>query len=125
MSEDTFYVSNKACFVDDDTVLLMQNHDDVWELPGGHLEVSDDDVESALQREVREETSLELYSYDLVRLHKYEDQFAMFWTCQEWDGEVTLSGEHQDYAWVDVDRLDEIVVTWPGLRDLIRDWVQG
>jgi 8-oxo-dGTP pyrophosphatase MutT (NUDIX family) len=103
----------------------MQNHNDVWELPGGHLEVSDDDVESALQREVREETSLELYSYDLVRLHKYEDQFAMFWKCTEWDGEVTLSGEHRDYAWVEVNRLDEYVVTWPGLRDLIRDWVEG
>ena len=125
MERDRFRVSNKVWFFDDSEVLRLANHDEGWELPGGHVEVSDDNVDIALRREVREETSIAMVSYDLARLHKYEDQFAMFWTCQEWDGEVTLSGEHQDYAWVDVDGLDDIVVTWPGLRDLIREWVQG
>lgn len=123
MGRDRFRVSNKVCLFEDNHVLLLKNHADVWELPGGHLEISDGDVEGALQREVAEETSLLLDSYELVRLHKYDDRFALFWRSTEWAGSVGISAEHLAFAWVDTSELDDYVLTWPGLRGLIRGWV--
>lgn len=120
--QDLFRVSNKACIYDEDKVLLLQNHSRVWELPGGHLDREDENVNQGLSRELREETGMELVSSELVRLHTYQDSFAMFWVCRVRGDQVILSEEHEDYEWVPIEELESYELTFRELRDFIQDW---
>jgi ADP-ribose pyrophosphatase YjhB (NUDIX family) len=124
MSEDTFYVSNKACVLNDDKVLLLKTHEEEWELPGGHLEHGEG-ITSSLARELREETGCDVENLSLVTASTNSDAFpdddyvTLFWrgSC---DGRVTISDEHTDHAWVSRHRLSSYSLKHGAvLRDLI------
>ncbi|MFB6208594.1 MAG: NUDIX hydrolase [Candidatus Nanohaloarchaea archaeon] len=73
-----------------------------WELPGGRFKAADDRFEAS-RREIEEETGLRLGEMeDVVREEVEEensvDTFIIF--CEDWEGEVELSKEHQNYRWV-------------------------
>lgn len=121
MSEDTFYVSNKVCIVDGEkNVLLLQNPNESWELPGGHVHHGEDPGE-ALNREVLEETSCSLHDVVLVTSYSHEDIITLFWRGRI-RGDVSVSDEHIDAAWVAESQLESVDVKHgDALRDVIRE----
>ena len=70
-----------------------------WDLPGGHIH-NGESKKKGLAREIVEETGLTIsnpvaYDYDFI-----PNQF--FFVIENWSGDVELSFEHDDFAWVDL-----------------------
>jgi 8-oxo-dGTP pyrophosphatase MutT (NUDIX family) len=72
-----------------------------WDLPGGHIK-QDEDLLSGLEREVLEESGLEIE--DPVYLKKIEN--LNFFYCAYNSGEIKLSHEHTDYKFFEKGELD-------------------
>jgi 8-oxo-dGTP pyrophosphatase MutT (NUDIX family) len=102
---------------EDGRVLLIKRAPDLWvdpgrwELPGGKMEHGEL-LDDALTREVREETGLEVRVGDPV--HVCQFTVEPFWVtcitfaCERAGGEVTLSEEHGDFAWVVPEELAQV-----------------
>jgi mutator protein MutT len=81
-----------------------------WDLPGGHVEPGES-LEQALEREVREETALDLSGIARRLVYAVSDTFEedelsvtwLFFVAHITSGEVTLSEEHDQYKWVSID----------------------
>lgn len=99
----------------DGRVLLAQRPKDgllggLWEFPGGTLEDDDEDLESCLRREIREELGVDVlvlgpfgvykhaYTHFKITLHAF--------VCGLTDGHEPKSIECEELAWVGVDQLE-------------------
>ena len=88
----------------DDKVLILRRTRKIisdeapweWDLPGGHAE-EEESLENTLDREVWEETSLDLGKATKI----YTDASTTFFVSYEWEGSIMLSKEHEDYAWIE------------------------
>ena len=99
----------------DGAVLLIQRSPEsksdpgAWDLPGGKMDYGERLVD-ALVREVREETSLAVTDSRPFNItHFQKDPFwvtSVTFECRAQDGEVRLSREHVDHAWVPLGDLD-------------------
>lgn len=78
---------------------------DCWDLPGGKMDDRERLVD-ALVREVREETGLTVRADEARPFHVSHFVKEPFWVtcvtfvCPSFGGEVRLSHEHVDHAWV-------------------------
>jgi 8-oxo-dGTP diphosphatase len=104
---------SKAVMIDDDgRVLILKRAADLiddespweWDLPGGHIKKGESDKEG-LEREVEEETSLKplMVPKDWYFLGKS----TRFYLLRDWDGEISLNKEHQEYKWIDPGEVKE------------------
>ena len=85
-----------------------------WELPGGKLDAGQD-ISNALEREVLEETGLAVLPTDKVAYwhskiltkgkYKGLPYIVLIGLANSIGGEVKLSKEHDDYAWVSKDEV--------------------
>ena len=98
----------KAVIIDNkDRVLMLKRSDYLkkfsgeWDLPGGHLK-EDENLISGLEREVFEESGLEIE--DPVFLSKMEN--LNFFYCNYNSLEIKLSHEHTDYKFFEKSDLD-------------------
>ena len=83
-------------------VLLLKN-DMGWDLPGGHMK-SDENILSALQREVFEETGLNVF--EPKALH-YNHGNKVFFQAAFGGGEVKLSDEHTEYGFFSMQQIND------------------
>jgi 8-oxo-dGTP diphosphatase len=100
---------------------VCRNFAGKWEWPGGKLD-DGEDFATAVAREVREETSLAVEITGLAGATEFEmPAVHVVLLCMEariTGGELALSEEHDDDAWV---RLNELS-RWP-LADQVRDFM--
>jgi 8-oxo-dGTP pyrophosphatase MutT (NUDIX family) len=88
-----------------------------WNLPGGGLEPGESVLEGA-RREAREEAGLRLL--DAVEVHQIQGGRVRLLLALAWSGRVRLDYEHDDYAWVDPERVVEYQLL-PGILDGLKE----
>jgi 8-oxo-dGTP diphosphatase len=103
----------KAVIFSDNNVLLLKKTDPLhriqWELPGGKLEEGED-YHTALIREVKEETGLNITIGTHLGNWKFDHPEKLVsgpaFLCTPTTQSVTLSHEHDDFKWVPVEKLE-------------------
>lgn len=125
MKDDAlFCVGQKAFIEKDGKVLVLFDPTEGLDFPGGKIqegEARDGDVLSllnALKREVREESNLDIEVFDpfAVWYHEFplhhrnagKVVYLIAFKCKYVSGEVTLSGEHNNFKWVDKNDYKEV-----------------
>ena len=109
-------------FNDKDEVLILERMEPqrdwggYWGLPGGTLAGFEEPWDAAI-RETKEETNLEVWQLRRVRR---ERDFLDVYTTRTFSGEINLSFEHIDYAWVSLKQLDNYKLI-PGSKELIEE----
>lgn len=97
-----------------------------WEWPGGKAGPREN-FTSALAREVREETLLEVEICGLAGAAHFEmPEVHVITLCLETrmiSGQVRLSEEHDAFAWVPLDELARFQFA-PGIGDFMRDYAR-
>jgi 8-oxo-dGTP diphosphatase len=99
----------------DGTVLLIRRsprsgaYPGTWDLPGGKMDYGEPLLET-LVREVREETGLAVNGARPFHVsHFVKEPFwvtCVTFACSSFEGEVRLSSEHVEHAWVSLRDLD-------------------
>lgn len=121
--------------VDSQGRLLLGRRTDnnCWGIPGGALEPGET-LEEAACREAREETGLELRRLELfgvfsgpefLYIYPSGDQaynVSIIYECQEYQGKITLSGEHSTFQFFDPVALPEPLS--PPIRPIISRWLE-
>jgi len=126
----TFYVGLKAFISNGDKLLILQDDEGFWELPGGRIEKNEifDGLEKPLRREVAEELG-DAFQYEVGRvfhvwirkpefaasspyaaeyLGKDLCIFLVGITCEYKSGEPKLSREHQKFRWITKEEVDTL-----------------
>jgi len=125
----TFHVGLKAFIADKDQLLILEDTDGLWELPGGRTEKREirKDLKDILAREVREELGKNFHYEtgpifhawirkpdptieDVAEVYRDED-FCIFligFLCTFKGGEIELSPEHKGFRWVNKDEIAEL-----------------
>jgi 8-oxo-dGTP diphosphatase len=103
MVHRTFEVGLKA-FIERDGQVLVVFFPNGWlDFPGGRIDEEDPGLEEALQREVREETGLEVEvgAPFATWVGRGGRVFLVGYACRYLGGDVLLSDEHSAFRWVD------------------------
>ncbi len=102
---------------------------DNWELPGGHVEMSDRDVRHTVDRETQEETGLiveevlgefeELY-WESKKSGKQNVQLNYAVTVKEGMPIKLNPDEHSDWLWATEDQIETLLMT-PAMLKVLKD----
>ena len=87
-------------------LILQREDNEQWELPGGHLNVSES-FQKGAKREVYEETGMKISKLKLVLQQR---DFCLY-TAKPKVIKVRLSREHLDYKWVRIKDLPKLNVS--------------
>lgn len=125
MKEDAlFCVGQKAFIEKDNKVLILNDPGEGLDFPGGKIqegeaeEEDDGSLTRALQREVTEETGLEIevgnpftvWYHVFPKHHRNYGKvvYLIGFKCKYISGDPKLSGEHDKYRWVDKNNYHEV-----------------
>ncbi|WP_313525362.1 NUDIX hydrolase [Anaerotignum sp.] len=129
-----FAIAVKAVIVKDNKVLVLtrsrgemecsyMNSHQKWDLPGGGLHFYERSQEG-LQREIKEETDLDVFVgepvslFDVIKNHIHLCIFT--YACRWKNGEVALSDEHEGYFWMTREEVCSSQLPNWMKRDLLR-----
>jgi 8-oxo-dGTP diphosphatase len=119
MKDDaTFFVGQKAFIRKGDEVLVLNDPKEGLDFAGGKIQEGEDDLVASLQREVREETGLEIkvgspfttWVNVFPAHHRFAGKkvFLVGYKCEYVSGDITLSDEHNNFHWVNKDNFNEV-----------------
>jgi len=103
-------VAVNAFLIYGETFLLLKRANEplIWGPPGGKLQIDEDPIQG-LQREVREETGLQILVFQPVTtwFGYFHDAplLSVDYLCTCIKNTVSLSNEHSDYQWLTIDNL--------------------
>lgn len=91
-----------------------RSHGGKWDVPGGRLEFGEDPYQG-LFREVHEEVGLKVTVQKPLNISHWtpmknnEEWFivALFVMCKPLTEQITLSAEHQSFAWISKEEMDK------------------
>lgn len=112
-------------------VLLLQRtgstYGGAWCLPGGKIDYGET-VEEAIRKGLKEETTLEIYSFHFLCLQdslptkpKGIHYLNLYFVC-EWAGIVTLNYESSNFVWVDSTEIARYKIVFDNDIALQRYW---
>lgn len=107
-------ISVKGVLIHDSCVLLLLNERGEWDLPGGRPDAGEDH-RTALRREVREETGLDVEIGEALEGHLFEVLPGRFVRIEAFickligAGDVVVSHEHLETRWVCLAELGETI----------------
>jgi len=86
-----------------------------WTIPGGHIDESDNSIESGAIRELDEETDLKCDVSDLIYLGEPKPKKFYFLT-RKWSGDVDVDKpnphtgqvEHDDWKWLTINEIKDL-----------------
>lgn len=119
MKEDAqFYVGQKAFIKKDNEILVLGDPQEGLDYPGGKIQEGETDLVYSLQREVREETGLEIkvgapfatWTNIFPAHHRLAGKkvYLVGYKCDYVSGEVKLSDEHDKFQWVTKENFNEV-----------------
>ena len=101
---------------------FWENHNNTWHFPGGRLNVGDESIE-ALQREVLEETDLEISDITPFFTKVFDDKspkYGVFFTAKVLAPSIVkISDEHQNFKWFKKEELDSIDFKQPFYKNIL------
>ncbi len=105
-----FKIDQNIVLKNDNDEILVLEKDGKWMLPGGRLD-KDELLEEGLRREVEEETGIKDFVIEKVSSVDMSDSGDTYISVSvgriEGKPEVKLSNEHQNYAWIKPESLDD------------------
>ena len=125
MNNDALFCVGQKAFIErDGKVLILNDPSEGLDFPGGKIqdgEAKDGDASSlfrSLQREVREETGLEIevgnpfvvWYHEFPKNHRNYPKvvYLVGFRCKYVSGEIKLSDEHNKFKWVDRNDYAEV-----------------
>ena len=119
-----FEVDQNAVIANDEEKFLILQQQGKWMLPGGRMEDGDATWFNGLLREIREETGLEEITVgDAIDVRTSDDgnkYIVTFWCIARGTPIIKLSAEHEAYAWVTPEELDDYNFWHPSIPERIR-----
>jgi len=114
-------------------VFLMRSHKwrDKYVIPGGHIELGEG-AEKALEREIKEETALDIYDVEFFGFQEFifddafwkRRHFIFFdYTCRTDSPQVVLNAEAQEYVWVPLEEASTLPVE-PYTRRTLEEYIR-
>ena len=98
-------------------MIIRSSEHEYWELPGGRIEVKELDsstAEEAFRREIKEELNFD--EFEIIRplgsmigytLGHHTPTCRLIYAIKNDAAEITLSTEHEEFAWVGVEELED------------------
>ncbi len=108
-----FYVGQKAFINKDGELLVLFNNNGGLDFPGGQIQEGEEDLETALKREVTEETTLDITvgkpiaTWNIEVESPQKSVFMVGYKCEYVSGEVCLSEEHTRFVWLNKQNFQE------------------
>ena len=96
-----------------------------WDLPGGHIDEDELDLDKAFAREIQEEVGIEfsgkrdLCSVELIYNKKAEHQGIVIIHLAMYSGDIELSEEHVEYLWASADEILDMKDVKPWIREAV------
>ncbi len=115
-NDQNFCVGLKAFIGNEKRLLILEDQDGQWELPGGKIQIKEE-VSEALDREIKEELGEEVrikkgpVFYVWIRQPDLNRDFFLFLTgfdCTWAGGEIAISPEHKSFRWITKEEIDSI-----------------
>lgn len=115
----TQYIGVKAIIINNGKILFIKRSDkydhlkDAWDIPGGRINFGED-PEQGLQREIKEETNLDLKQIeqiiDVSTVFKNEEKhiIRITYLCSVKNSDIILSNEHTAYQWFTKDEAEKL-----------------
>ncbi len=108
--KNVFEIAQRAILYDRSSkkfLLMKYKEDTTWSLPGGRVNNGENPLE-ALEREINEE--LGEIDYEVIKTidaHSSDDTFRIGYLVFYKGGEVTLSDEHEEFAWLTKEEIEK------------------
>ena len=121
------FVALKALIERDGKILLVENARDLkWQLPGGRMDTGES-PEETLQREIREELSIEtkpvsVFSAGTFKNSKGEEHLYLVYRCEFAGNKDDIQIDEKEvksFRWIDKKKLDSLDI-WPEYLFVIR-----